>query len=162
VSSDPLADWFLSFEKTVDKGCPSEATEKHLDAIWKSFCTNIGIGVYSINYYSGIISALIGTGDTFAAQLRTVMFYLAFYPEAQIRIRDEMQSRSGGEKLTLENLLELASQFPYLDVVLRELDRLMASDDIVLDYFAKEPVTIDGCRIPSDVSNVSITITKLR
>jgi cytochrome P450 len=67
-----------------------------------------------------------------------------------------------GETLTLENLLQLASQFPYLDAVLRESDRVMASDDINLDYFAKEPVTIDGCRIPSDASNVSGTTTKLR
>jgi hypothetical protein len=161
-SSDPLADWFLLFEETAIQGCSSEATEEHLDAIWESFCTKFGIGVYTINYYSGIMSALIGTGDAIAVHLRTVIFYVASCPEEQTRIRDEMQSRSVGETLTLENLLQLASQFPHLDAVLRESDRLMASDDITLDYFAKEPVTIDGCRIPSDVSNVGMTITKLR
>jgi hypothetical protein len=162
VSSDPLADSFLLFEETVIQGCSSETTEEHLDAIWQSFCTKFAVRVHIINQFFGIMSALIGTGDALAAHLRTVIFYVASCPEAQTRIRDEMQSRSVGETLTLENLLQLASQFPYLDAVLRESDRVMASDDINLDYFAKEPVTIDGCRIPSDASNVSGTTTKLR
>jgi hypothetical protein len=174
ASPDSISDWTLWFKKTMIQGLSSETTQLKSgcdtkaiqDFLFcdgtKSFCAKFGVHVCPRDYYHGIMSLFIGTADTIVAHLRTIMAYLASYPEAQSRIREEIQARFGTETLTLENLLQLEFQLPYLDAVLRESDRLMAPDVLTLDYFAKEPVTIDAHRIPPYVSNVSETIVRLR
>jgi hypothetical protein len=176
ASPDSISDWTLWFKKTMVQGISSEKTQEQPKAgcdtkaiqdflfcdETKSFCAKFGVHVCPRDYYHGILSIFIGTADPIAAHLRTIMAYLASCPEAQSRIREEMQARFGTETLTLGNLLQLEFQLPYLDAVLRESDRLTASDVLPLEYFAKEPVTIDGHRIPPYVSYVSKTIARLR
>lgn len=94
---------------------------------------------------------LIAAADPIAIHLQTTLAYLSCYPDAQSRIKEEAQSYLKGNPLTMSKLLELDSQLPYLDSVLRESDRLGSADALACNFSSEQPVVIDRYRIPQGV-----------
>ncbi|KAI5237922.1 cytochrome P450 [Aureobasidium subglaciale] len=160
VSQDDTS-WVSLFKTTMLQGY--SGSDKQDDAITKAMQdffnekshflqTHYGIKSSSEYYHHSILSFFIGAADPIATHLQTVVAYLAYDSNSQARIKDEIQSCFNGRPFTFEDLLNTKSTLPYLDAVLREADRLAASEKLVLGYYADEPVVVDGCRIPAGVS----------
>ncbi|KAI5269033.1 hypothetical protein E4T47_07356 [Aureobasidium subglaciale] len=153
--------WVSLFKTTMLQGY--SGSDKQDDAITKAMQdffnekshflqTHYGIKSSSEYYHHSILLFFIGAADPIATHLQTVVAYLAYDSNSQARIKDEIQSCFNGRPFTFEDLLNTKSTLPYLDAVLREADRLTASEKLVLGYYADEPVVVDGCRIPAGVS----------
>ena len=164
VPQTSITDWLSLFKNAMirlhmsdDKECNVETAAKamqdRLNDKSEFLHTKFGVhcGPPEYHYWS-VLSFLIGTADPIAAYLQTIMAYLACHPDAQIQVREEAQSNLKEDSLSLQNLLDLGSSLPYLNAVLRESDRLAATEGVILNQSVEEAVKIQGCHIPPGVS----------
>ncbi|KAI5245411.1 cytochrome P450 [Aureobasidium subglaciale] len=135
VSQDDTS-WVSLFKTTMLQG--HSGSEKQDDATTKAMQTHYGVRSSSEHYHHSILSFFIGAADPIATHLQTVVAYLAYDSNSQARIKDEMRSCFSGHPFTFEDLLNTKSTLPYLDAILREADRLAASEKLVLGYYADE------------------------
>ncbi|HZU71012.1 MAG TPA: cytochrome P450 [Ktedonobacteraceae bacterium] len=90
-----------------------------------------------------ILTFLAAGHETTAIALVWTFYLLAQYPEARLKLQDELHSVLGGREPTLEDLAHL----PYLDWVLNESMRLYPPAWMQMRFVAKE-TELDGVRLP--------------
>jgi len=157
LSKVAMARRYMTDDNGNDLETATKAMQDHLDRKSEFLHTEFGIHCSPPDYhYFSVLSFLMGTSDPIVAYLQTTMTYLACHPDAQIQIRAEAGSSLSEDDLSLQHLLDLSSRLPYLNAVLRESDRLTATEGIVLNQCAEEPVETQGCRIPAGVSRNSV------
>ncbi|THW62381.1 cytochrome P450 [Aureobasidium pullulans] len=150
LSKVAMARRYMTDDNGNDLETATKAMQDHLNRKSEFLHTEFGIHCSPPDYhYFSVLSFLMGTADPIVVYLQTTMTYLACHPDAQIKVRAEAGSSLSEDDLSLQHLLDLSSRLPYLNAVLRESDRLTATEGIVLNQCAEEPVETQGCRIPA-------------
>ncbi|THY04016.1 cytochrome P450 [Aureobasidium pullulans] len=150
LSKVAMAQRYMTDDNGNDLETATKAMQDHLNRKSEFLHTEFGIHCSPPDYhYFSVLSFLMGTADPIVAYLQTTMTYLACHPDAQIQVRAEAGSSLSEDDLSLQHLLDLSSRLPYLNAVLRESDRLTATEGIVSNQCAEEPVETQGCRIPA-------------
>ncbi|KAL1359203.1 isoflavone 3'-hydroxylase [Arachis hypogaea] len=103
---------------------------------------------YSDLMIKGLIQAMLLAGtDTSAVAMEWVMAELLNHPEIMKKVKDELDTQIGKDRLVEEQDL---SKLPYLQNVISESLRLHPPAPLLLPHSASEDCTIGGYNIPKD------------
>lgn len=119
--------------KVTEKGTPSDE-EKHFLAKYVQLREKYPGKIDDVQLVHWLIPTVLAGGDTTAATLRAIVYYLAKSPDAYQKLLDELDASNLAVPAQWKDIKDL----PYLDAVIRESMRLCPGIPFTLERIVPE------------------------